>query len=335
MLNLSAIGRLAAGTGTSLILVTGIVAGALLGHFTPATGEWLSHQVDYTLLILVSLLFFGIRFDALFQVVKNLRFLTIALLANFVAIPLMGYGIASLFLSTQPLLFVGLVIYFMSPCTDWFLSFTRLAKGNVALGTALIPINMVTQLLLYPFYLQWFTQNSVQIEAGIIGNTLLQWFLLPLLLAVTTHQVLRRLLISSVFKHVLNIADHATLWVTALLVLQIFAGNISVTLAHFSVLAWVLVAVFCFFVITFLLGEGFSYVCQLNYPERALLSMTMASRNAPLMLAISVATLPDQPLIYAALVIGMLIEIPHLTALRYVLLRTRKHYQSKGALAAG
>lgn len=67
--------------------------------------------------------------------------------------PLIGFAITSLFLSGQSLLFTGLVIYFLAPCTDWFLGFTRLAKGDTALGSVLVPINMITQLLLYPVYL--------------------------------------------------------------------------------------------------------------------------------------------------------------------------------------
>lgn len=323
MLNMSSLQEdLPGATITSFILITGIVTGSLLGHFVPATGEWLGNRVDYTLLALVGLLFFGVRFGTLFQAVRSVRFLTIALLANFVAVPLIGYGIASLFLSAHPLFIVGLVIYFMSPCTDWFLSFTRLAGGNVALGTALIPINMTVQLLLYPLYLQWFTQNTVQIEAGTIGTNLLQWFLLPLLVAVTAHQTLRLLLKPTWFECVLEKADQATPWVTALLVLQIFADNIAVILAHLSVFIWVLLAVFTFFLFTFLLGEGLSRLFQFRYPEHALLTMTIAARNAPLMLAVTMAALPDQPLIYAALVIGMLVEFPHLTALRHLLLTT-------------
>ncbi|MCW5606476.1 MAG: hypothetical protein KIT26_00235 [Nitrosomonas sp.] len=322
MLNSSMIERLLGVTMTSFILITGIITGSLLGHLVPATGELLGDHVDYTLLALVGLLFFGVRFGALFQAVRSLRFLTIALLANFVAVPLIGYGIASLFLSAHPLFIVGLVIYFMSPCTDWFLSFTRLAGGNVALGTVLIPINMTVQLLLYPFFLQWFTQNTVQLEAGAIGTNLLQWFLLPLLVAVTAHQTLRWLLKPTGFECVLERADQATPWVTALLVLQIFAGNIAVILEHLSVFIWVLLAVFTFFLLTFLLGEGINRLFRLRYPEHALLTMTIAARNAPLMLAVTMVALPDQPLIYAALVIGMLVEFPHLTALRHLLLST-------------
>ena len=50
--------------------------------------------------------------------------------------------------------------------------------------------------------------------------------------------------------------------------------------------------------------------------------MTTAARNAPLMLGLTTAAFPEQPLIYAALIIGMLVEFPHLTALKHLLLRS-------------
>ncbi len=46
-----------------------------------------------------------------------------------------------------------------------------------------------------------------------------------------------------------------------------------------------------------------------------------AARNAPLMLGVTVSAFPGRPLIYAALVIGMLVEFPHLTVLRHLLLK--------------
>ena len=59
--------HLPAATMTTVILIIGIVAGALLGHLIPITGEALGERIDYTLLALVSLLFFGIRFEAYFR----------------------------------------------------------------------------------------------------------------------------------------------------------------------------------------------------------------------------------------------------------------------------
>ena len=325
MLNLTLIKYLRA-PDTSLILVTAIILGGLIGHFMPVAGAWISNYVDFTVLTLVGLLFFGVRFGILSKIGKSFRFFLIALMANFIIVPVLGYGVASLFLSAYPLFLVGLIIYFMAPCTDWFLSFTKLSKGNVALGALLIPVNMIIQLLLYPFYLQWFTHNSVNVDAAVVGTALLEWFLLPLLIALIMHYLLQILLKPRQFEAVLEKADNTTLWITALLVLQIFAGNIALTIDHFEVLAWVLIAVCCFFMLTFLLGEFLSYFFKNDYPEHALLTMTIASRNAPLMLAVTMAVFPDQPLIYAALVIGMLVEIPHLTILQRLLLSRRKRF---------
>lgn len=328
MLMTSPLPRLPGVALTTSLLVGSIVLGAMVGHFLPDTGLWLGERVDPTLLALVSLLFFGVRAGALVQVLSNLPFIAIALFANFVVVPWIGYGVASVFLSAHPLFMVGLVIYFMSPCTDWFLGFTRLSGGNVALGTALIPVNMLVQLLLYPLYLQWFTNNAVQVDAALIGTTLLQWFLLPLVMALIAHQGLRWLIGQVRLKRVLQRADHVTPWLIALLVFEIFAANIATILEHRSVFVWMLLAVFIFFVLTFLLGEGISRVFGLRYPEHALLTMTIAARNAPLMLAVTMVALPNQPLIYAALVIGMLVEFPHLTALRRVLLTRQSARQN-------
>lgn len=321
---------------TTSLQVAGIVIGGLLGSFAPAIGQALGDHLDYTLLALITLLFFGVRFGALVQVLGNVRFLAIALVTNFMLIPMIGYGVASLFLTEYPLFMVGLIIYFMAPCTDWFLGFTRLSGGNVSLGTALIPINILMQLLLYPLYLQLFTHNLVQIDASIIVSTLLQWFLLPLLVAMVAHQALRRTMSAGRFEALLLRVDQATPWVIAMLVLQIFAGNVAVILEHLAVFVWVLLAVFIFFVLTYFLGEGISRLCHLHYPEHALLTMTTAARNAPLMFAVTMTALPGEPLIYAALVIGMLVEFPHLTALRHLLLGARhrfSHFDRAGSVA--
>ena len=376
-----------------LLMLAAMATGAAIGHWAPDAGQWLGDHVDPTLLALVGLLFFGVRFDELRHVPRNLPFLALALGVNFLLVPVIGHGVARLFMTGHPLMMVGLMIYFMSPCTDWFLGFTRFSRGNVALGTTLIPLNMLTQLLLYPLFLQLFAAGAATpegpamshgmaaagnpaLQPGLIAETLQQWFLLPLLLAIGLHLLLRVLLSQTstrsarltstagsatiahtevpantdavvnlkntgrferpigfagpvravpfrlpAFGTVLALADRATLWVLALLVMQIFAGNIETILGHAGVFARLLGAVFVFFVLTALLGEGVSRLTHLKHPEHALLTMTIAARNAPLMLAVTLTALPGQPLIYAALIIGMLLEFPHLTVLQRLLVR--------------
>lgn len=309
---------------TSGLLVLAILVGSVIGTISPGTGESLGSWVDPAILTLIGILFFEVRFETLKHLRGHLRFLTLAWVANFVIIPTLGYGLAAIVMGGQPPFFLGLFIYFMAPCTDWFLGFTRLAKGNVALGAVLLPINLITQLLLYPVYLGIFAQKSAESGIGEIGSTLLQWFLIPLLCGVAVHLMLGGLLKPVSFEAVLGLSGRVVPFILAVIVLGIFAANISTILEHVGTFALILVAVFVFFAATYFLVEGLSALFHLEYPERVLLTMTTAARNAPLMLGITAVAFPDQPLVYAAIIIGMLVEFPHLTILKHILLHRRK-----------
>ena len=171
------------GWGTALVLVVAIAGGAVTGLTLPEAGGLLSGQIDFTILLIVFLLLFEVRIQSILASLNRVSFIAVALIANFVIVPALGFAIASIFLSNHPLFFIGLVIYFMAPCTDWFLGFTRLAKGNTALGAALLPINMIVQLLLYPVYLDVFGFNTTAVGGGQIFHTLWQWFHVPLIAA--------------------------------------------------------------------------------------------------------------------------------------------------------
>jgi ACR3 family arsenite efflux pump ArsB len=41
----------------------------------------------------------------------------------------------------------------VTPCTDWYLVFTGISSGNLTLSAALLPVNLVLQLMLLPIYL--------------------------------------------------------------------------------------------------------------------------------------------------------------------------------------
>lgn len=312
-----------AGFGVTALLAGAIALGAVVGLLSPDLGGRLSAGTDPTLLLLVALLFFEVRLRAVAAGFANLRFMAIAWGANFLIVPVIGFGIASLFLSGQPLLFTGLLIYFLSPCTDWFLGFTRMAKGDTALGAALIPINMISQLLLYPAWLWLFASYTGIADLGAIPDVLLEWFLIPFIAAQALRFALSKLLPEGAFARLSQWVGFAIPLVTAVLIVQIFAGNIGTVADHLYAFAVILVAIFLFFVATFLMGEGLARLFRLPYPQQALLAMTTAARSAPLMLAVTAVAIPDQPLILAAIVIGMLVEFPHLTALKQVLLARR------------
>jgi ACR3 family arsenite transporter len=311
----------------TVLLLAAIGAGSLLGIVSPAMGEELGGGVDTTLLVLLGLLFFEARLGDLTRLRSALGFLLVAWSANFVLIPIIGFAVASVFLSGEPLLFTGLMIYLIAPCTDWFLGFTRLAGGNTALGAVLLPINLISQVLLFPVFLLLFARVSGDVDPGALVESLWLWFALPAVVAVSARAMLSRVLPEAVFARLLGGVGAAIPLVLAALIVQIFAAHIGAILGHADAFAVVLVALVVFFAVTYALGHLLSNLFRFDYPQHALLTMTTAARNAPLMLALTMVALPGQPLVYAAIVIGMLIEFPHLTLIRVLLLRRR------GALA--
>lgn len=165
------------GSGTDIILIVALLCGSILCQVFPQAGTMLSGSIDFTVLLLVFCLLFEVRFANIFNSLNRLDFMTAALVANFVIIPALGCTVASVFLSGQPLFFIGLMIYFMMPCTDWFLAFTGLGIGNTILGAALLPLNLIVQILLYPIYLHLLGVDAAPIDIKEIFKILSQWFL--------------------------------------------------------------------------------------------------------------------------------------------------------------
>ena len=168
----------------------------------------------------------------------------------------------------------------MAPCTDWMLGFTKLAGGNVDLGAKLIPINMISQLLLYPLYLHIFVRQDVVIPEFIF-DTLLQWFVAPLILAIWIRLVLQVVASKKTMVKIVHLLELSIPYTIFLLVTLIFSVHIQTVSEHVDTFLLILVAVFIFFVTTFILGESLSRLVRLRYAERTLLAMSTAARNAP------------------------------------------------------
>jgi ACR3 family arsenite efflux pump ArsB len=146
----------------------------------------------------------------------------------------------------------------------------------------------------------------------------------PAGIALGVRLLLRLFLDSTLRERIVEVADRLVPFVIAVVILGLFAGNVGTILADPASFAWVLLVVFLFFVVVFVIGEAVARLFHLGYPSKALLTMTTSARNAPLMLAVTTIALPDQPVVYAAIILGMLIEFPHLTALTHLLRRQEK-----------
>src|SRR5699024_12348351 len=88
--------------------------------------------------------------------IKNYKFNFVSLAINFIWTPVLAYLLGYIFLADQPVLWLGMVMLLVTPCTDWYIIFTNLAKGNTALSTTILPINFILQIILLPEYISIF-----------------------------------------------------------------------------------------------------------------------------------------------------------------------------------
>ena len=303
------------GNITPLLLPVSILFGFALGTFLPGISQSTNPWIDPLVLTLLFILFFEIRFDPIPEISENRSFICLVWVTNFLIVPLFAWGIATLFFKGQPALFAGLLLYMLFPCTDWFLAFTRIAKGDVALGSVLMPINLISQLLLFPVYVSFFIGLQSDFNLSSIWPTFGQWFLLPFISAMVIRYLISRFFSPPRLDFFLKSSGTAIPWVLAGLVFCIFSAHTSQLLSYPRVFALVLLAVFLFFLFTWFIGEFLARRFQLTRPQHVLLAMTTTARNSPLMLGLATIVLPNQPMVYAVLILGMLVEFPHLTLL--------------------
>ena len=109
-------------------LITAILCGAVIGHNFVGISNTVADYTDYTILLLVFFIVFDVNIKNMLTNLHKVKFIVVILITNFIIIPLTGFAISSIFLSAYPLLLMGMVIYFMAPCTDWFLAFTSFSQ---------------------------------------------------------------------------------------------------------------------------------------------------------------------------------------------------------------
>lgn len=313
---------------TSVLLLGAIAIGSAIGGVAPEAGARVGALADPLVLALVTAVFATVRLEGLRELRRCSRLALIAAGVNFLVVPVVAFALTRLL--PDEAIRLGVLIYCLAPCTDWFLGFTRLAKGDTTTGAALVPLQMLIQLALYPAWLAVFSglPGSGVLESAV--PALLTWFVLPAAIGLGIGLVARRVLPDRISASVEAGVDRAVPVIIALLVVALFAGNVGTILAEPSAFALVLGVVFLFFVAMWGIGEIVARAFRLRRDEHVLLTMTTSARNAPLMIGLTSIALPDQPLVVAAIVLGMLIEFPHLTVLTHLLRRGRREAPSVG-----
>jgi len=309
------------------VLIAAVIVGLIFGSIFTGFSNYAESILYFVIILLVYSIMLGVPHEKIWSSFKNIKFFSVAIFSNFVIIPLVAWGLALIFLRGHPAVFIGFILYLVTPCTDWFLVFTSMAKGDVPLGLALLPVNLILQILLIPVYLFLFAGKLIPIQFSALGETFLVFILLPFVLAILTRFILTKIKTHKwAHKFIDSILSPFQTVILTIVLFVMFAGNTQIISDNFGPLSLVFIPILIFFVLSFAMAQLFSKLSHFNYKECALLTCTTTARNSPLSLAIAIGIFPGQPLIHVAIIIGVLIELPLLIIVVKALGLIRKKY---------
>ena len=303
-----------------VIIIAAALIGIALGSIVPI-GDASSWLIQLFLMLLLFVLFLSVDLRKMGRSLLNVRFTATALALNFVLTPVVSYLLGIAFFGGSMDLRIGLIMLLVTPCTDWYLVFTGLSRGNVELGMSILPLNLVLQIVLLPVYLMLFVGSEIHMDAWAMVLDMAQILVVPFVLSVIVKAAVGRR--ESFGGFMSAHGDNLQLLFLCLAVVVMFVSE-SVTLFENPVLlVEMFVPLLIFFALLLSVSQAVGRLEGFPYADRAALTFTSMARNSPLSLAIAVVAFPDMPLVSLALVIGPLIELPILSLTSWGLLRTK------------
>ena len=303
----------------SFIILGMVSLGILIGQID-LISIYSEYLIMPALMIMLFLVFIQIPIKEIGKSFKNLKFTITSITINFIWTPIVIFILGRLFLKNEPELLIGFVMLMVTPCTDWYLIFTGIAKGNVALSSSILPLNLILQLILLPVYIFIFGGTSIEIDAISLGKGVIYSLIIPLLSAIICRFIITRKSKSN--KLMSKACDYQGYFLN-IAIIAMFSSQGKVLLSNLNTLLILLIPILLFFFINFMVGRFVGVKLNLSYEDSVSLNLTTLARNSPIALAIAVATFPDKPLIALALIIGPLIELPMLFIISKVLLKIR------------
>jgi ACR3 family arsenite transporter len=221
-------------------------------------------------------------------------------------------------------LWTGLILLGVAPCIAMVLVWTDLAKGNGPLGIVLMAWNSIIQVITTPFYIALLVGAYIAIDILLIGQSVLLYLGLPLMLGVLTRNYVIKTKGETWLKERL-LPKFGAMQLIALLFTMVIMFSLKggVILDNPNLIWQMAIPVVLFF---FLLYNLVFYTCRrfgYNYEDSSTMGFHCTGRNFELAIAIALTAFATMPMVAVSTVVGPLIEIPVMLMIVWMSLRAR------------
>lgn len=290
----------------ALIYFAAVALGAGLAVYVQGT-QALEPLINPALAFMLYVTFLQVPLSTLRAAFLQRRFLLALLLTNFVAIPLLVWGLSQ-FLPQEGMLRFGVLLVLLAPCIDYVVTFAHMGKADASLLLASTPVLLLTQIALLPIYLGYMlgAEAAALVQVRPFMDALLWLVALPLLLALVTQRWAAR---SPVGVRVSVYLGFLPVPVTAL-VLFVVVASVVPQLEAASGVAWRVLPVYvAFAVLAPALAWAVAKAFKLQVGAARAVTFSASTRNSLVVLPLALAVSGAIPVLPAVIVAQTLVEL--------------------------
>ncbi|KAL4723580.1 arsenicals resistance [Fusarium chlamydosporum] len=312
----------------ALWIFLAMTIGIILGNFVPETGPALqkgkfvgvSVPIAVGLLVMMYPILCKVRYESLHELFSHRQMwkqICFSIFVNWIVAPFLMLALAWAFLPDEPGLRTGLILVGLGRCIAMVLIWNGLAGGNDEYCAILVAINSILQMVLFApmaiFFIRIISHESdtIDISYEVVATSVAVFLGIPLGAAIFTRIVLREVAGSDWYQETfLKFLAPWSLIGLLYTILILFASQGRQVVHQIVSVVRVAAPLIVYFVLIFFVTLWISRLLGFRLPMVVTQSLTAASNNIELAIAVAVASFgpnSDQAL---ASTVGPLIEVP-------------------------
>lgn len=289
------------------LYLVAIMLGAVLGIQVTSVQPWLEASINPFLGLLLYATFLSLPLTKLLVSFRDLRFMAVLGLVNFVLVPAIVFILTRFIADDQALLY-GVLLVLLAPCIDYVIVFAGIAGGDSTRLLAATPLLLLLQVLLVPAYMFLIAGSDTLalIDPKPFLRALLSLIVVPFIAAFLTQLLMKR------FAFAVRIGSWADYLMVPLMMgtlLSVVGSQINAVASQFQNLATAIALFVVFVAVMAVISTAVGKLFHLETAPLRAVTFSGVTRNSLVVLPLALALPPELSLASAVVVSQTLVEL--------------------------